>query len=58
MLVVVGGQITEQDLPVIVPLAPDYIAVRGAVCHGHRAARLDPDLVRQFKGRLAGESLS
>jgi (5-formylfuran-3-yl)methyl phosphate synthase len=56
MLVVIGGQITDRDLPVLLPLAPDYIAVRGAVCHGHRAARLDPDLLRQFKGQLTSKS--
>lgn len=53
MLVVIGGQIIDRDLPALLPLLPDYVAVRGAVCRGHRAARLDPDLVRQFKGRMA-----
>jgi uncharacterized protein (UPF0264 family) len=52
MLVVAGGQITDRDLPVLLPLAPDYIAVRGAVCRGHRAGSLDPNLVRRFKRRL------
>ncbi len=52
MLVVLGGQITADHLPDLLPLAPDYIAVRGAVCRGDRAGRLDPDRVRQFLGCL------
>jgi len=48
MLTVVGGQITEHDLPVLLLLAPDYIAVRGAICSGSRTAQLDPDRVREF----------
>ncbi len=48
MLSVIGGQITERDLPALLPLVPDYIAVRGAVCSGSRTARLDPDRVRQL----------
>jgi dihydroneopterin aldolase len=48
MLTVVGGQINERNLLALLPLAPDYIAVRGAVCSGSRTARLDPERVRQF----------
>jgi uncharacterized protein (UPF0264 family) len=52
MLVVLGGQISGNQLPDLLPLEPDYIAVRGAVCRGDRAARLDPQLVRRFVRRL------
>jgi (5-formylfuran-3-yl)methyl phosphate synthase len=52
LIVVLGGQITVAHLPDLLPLAPDYIAVRGAVCRGDRAGRLDPDRVRQFLGCL------
>jgi uncharacterized protein (UPF0264 family) len=52
MLVVLGGKITADQLPDLLPLAPDYIAVRGAVCRGGRAARLDPQRVKQFARRL------
>jgi (5-formylfuran-3-yl)methyl phosphate synthase len=52
MLVVFGGQVTSDHLPDLLPLAPDYIAVRGAVCRGSRAARLDPQLVERFVRRM------
>jgi uncharacterized protein (UPF0264 family) len=52
LLVVLGGQIIADHLPDLLPLAPDYIAVRGAVCRGDRAGRLDPDRVRQFGRRI------
>jgi uncharacterized protein (UPF0264 family) len=48
MLVVLGGQLTSGHLPELLPLAPDYIAVRGAVCRADRASRLDPARVRRF----------
>jgi (5-formylfuran-3-yl)methyl phosphate synthase len=49
MLIVIGGQIIDRDLPALLPLLPDYIAVRGAVCRNGRTAHLDPARVRQFK---------
>jgi dihydroneopterin aldolase len=52
MLIVLGGQISANQLPNLLPLAPDYIAVRGAVCRGDRAARLDPQRVSRFVRRL------
>jgi (5-formylfuran-3-yl)methyl phosphate synthase len=52
MLVVIGGQISDRDLPILLPLLPDYIAVRGAVCANDRTSRLDPARVRQFKDRV------
>jgi uncharacterized protein (UPF0264 family) len=48
MLTVIGGQVTDCELPALLSLAPDYIAVRGAVCSGARTARLDADRVRLF----------
>jgi (5-formylfuran-3-yl)methyl phosphate synthase len=53
MLVVIGGQVIDRDLPILLPLAPDYIAVRGAVCRHDRTTRLDPARVRQFKDRVS-----
>ena len=52
MLVVLGGQITADQLPELLPLAPDYIAVRGAVCRDNRAGQLDPERIKQFIRRL------
>ncbi len=52
MLVVLGGQITAELLPDLLPLDPDYIAVRGAVCRDNRAGQLDPERIKQFIRRL------
>ncbi len=48
MLVVLGGQLNANQLPELLPLDPDYIAVRGAVCRGDRAGRLDAERARRF----------
>ena len=52
MLAVLGGQITAQQIPQLLPLEADFLAVRGAVCRGDRAARLDPDRVREVRMHL------
>ena len=52
MTVVLGGRIGPDDFASLLPLEPDYLAVRGAVCRGGRESRLDQALVRQVKERL------
>jgi uncharacterized protein (UPF0264 family) len=52
MTVVLGGRIGPDDFANLLPLEPDYLAVRGAVCRGGRESRLDPELVRRAKERL------
>jgi uncharacterized protein (UPF0264 family) len=37
----VAGGLREQDIVRLLPLRPDYVAVRGAACGGNRAAPLD-----------------
>jgi uncharacterized protein (UPF0264 family) len=54
MKVVLGGSLTLDDLDQAERLAPDYVAVRGAVCRGGREAAIDANLVRQFAEALAG----
>lgn len=39
---VLAGSLSEQHLPTVFALAPDYIGVRGAVCDGARTNALDP----------------
>jgi uncharacterized protein (UPF0264 family) len=46
LLMVVGGGLSATTLQKILPFAPDYVAVRGAVCSGGRAGALDPEKVR------------
>jgi uncharacterized protein (UPF0264 family) len=48
MITLIGGQIAQRDLSVLLPVSSDYIAVRGAVCSSSRTSRLDPDRVREF----------
>ena len=52
MIVVLAGQVRREHLPQIVPLAPEFVAVRGAVCRGDRSARIAPDLVRELAREL------
>jgi uncharacterized protein (UPF0264 family) len=48
LLVVLGGSLSRETIPAAVAMAPDYIAVRGAVCRSTRTGTLDADLVRSF----------
>jgi dihydroneopterin aldolase len=36
-----AGSLTAADVPVLLPLAPDLIGFRGALCLGPRSASLD-----------------
>jgi (5-formylfuran-3-yl)methyl phosphate synthase len=58
LLVVLGGQVTAEQFDRLLPLAPDFIAVRGAVCRGNRSGRLDPDRVAQLSERLKNTRLN
>ncbi|MHB8866173.1 MAG: (5-formylfuran-3-yl)methyl phosphate synthase [Pirellulaceae bacterium] len=53
MLVVLAGSLTIADLPEVMSLAPDYIAVRGAVCEGDRDGVVHQSLVERFVGAMA-----
>ncbi len=48
MLAVLGGSLTSATIRQLLPLEPDYVAVRGAVCRRSRGGRLDPELVREL----------
>jgi uncharacterized protein (UPF0264 family) len=49
-----AGRVTLMDLPLLLPLQPDIIAVRGAVCEsGERTAEVSETLVAEFIERLA-----
>lgn len=48
-----AGRVTLLDLPALMPLQPDIIAVRGAVCEsGERTASVSETLVAEFIARL------
>jgi uncharacterized protein (UPF0264 family) len=49
-----AGRVTLMDLPLLLPLQPDIIAVRGAVCEsGERTAEVSESLVAEFIERVA-----
>lgn len=50
---VLAGSLRLGDLAALLPLAPDYVAVRGAVCRGPRTGELDGELVRQWESALS-----
>lgn len=50
-----AGRVTLGDLPSLLPLKPDIIAVRGAVCEsGERTAEVSERLVAEFVEKLQG----
>ena len=52
LLTVLAGGLTPAAIQQILPLNPDYIAVRGAACAGDRAGALDATKVRRLKQSL------
>lgn len=52
-----AGSLRAHDIPALLPLGPDYLGFRGALCRGHeRTQRIDPGLLRDI-GRAVRGSL-
>jgi (5-formylfuran-3-yl)methyl phosphate synthase len=52
--VALAGSLGLRQIEMLLPFAPDWFAVRGAVCEqGNRRAAIDPERVRQLAGLLA-----
>jgi uncharacterized protein (UPF0264 family) len=51
--VVLGGSLSSESILAVLHLAPDFIAVRGAVCRGTRTGNVDERLVRQLAGLIS-----
>jgi uncharacterized protein (UPF0264 family) len=51
---VLAGSLTLDIVPALLALAPDYLAVRGAVCRAARTGHLDGALVREWTHALSG----
>ncbi|MDZ4818363.1 MAG: (5-formylfuran-3-yl)methyl phosphate synthase [Planctomycetota bacterium] len=49
---VLAGGLKFSDLTRLLPLEPDYVAVRGGVCHSTRIGELSQDLVRQWSSAV------
>jgi uncharacterized protein (UPF0264 family) len=56
MLAVMAGSLTASTISRILPLAPDYVAVRGAACRESREGALDGALVRKLVAIVRGRS--
>jgi uncharacterized protein (UPF0264 family) len=52
-LTVLGGSLTAEIIPDILPLCPDFIAVRGAVCAGNRTGPISTQRVRDLATAIA-----
>jgi FolB domain-containing protein len=46
LLAGLAGSLEPPDIPRLLPLAPDYLGFRGALCAGDRTGRLDPAAFR------------
>lgn len=49
LLVVLAGQLRSEHFASLLPLEPDFLAVRGAACRAGRAGRIDLRLVRELR---------
>ena len=50
-----AGSLTIADVPTLLPLEPDYLGFRGALCRNHqRIDRLDPDLLDRVARAVHG----
>lgn len=57
LLTGLAGSLAEADIPALLPLAPDYLGFRGALCRGGRTAALDAARVRAVCAAVrAGQS--
>ncbi|MGE0606697.1 MAG: (5-formylfuran-3-yl)methyl phosphate synthase [Pirellulales bacterium] len=52
LLVVLAGSLDARTARLLLPLQPDYLAVRGAVCEGDRAGAVQTSRVRAFAALL------
>ncbi|NUQ63915.1 MAG: hypothetical protein HUU20_15665 [Pirellulales bacterium] len=51
--VVLAGSLSEQTIPMVLPLEPDYVAVRGAACCGGRLGCVEAARVERLARLLA-----
>jgi uncharacterized protein (UPF0264 family) len=52
MLTVLAGSLVLASIQTVLPLAPDYLAVRGAVCRDGRSGSLDAQRVRNIAAAM------
>lgn len=44
-----AGSLKAEDVPLLLPLQPDLLGFRGALCEAGRDSRLNPDRIRQIR---------
>lgn len=49
-----AGSLGAADIPALLPLRPDYLGFRGALCRAGRTTALDPVLVREIAAAVRG----
>ncbi|MGY6213815.1 (5-formylfuran-3-yl)methyl phosphate synthase [Methylolobus aquaticus] len=50
-----AGSLRTEDIPALLPLQPDYLGFRGALCRGHqRTQRIDPGLLQDIGMAVRG----
>lgn len=49
-----AGSLSAADIPALLPLRPDYLGFRGALCRAGRTTALDPALVREVAAAIRG----
>lgn len=47
-----AGSLTLADIPVLLPLGPDFLGFRGALCAGSRKSAIDPALARAVRAAI------
>jgi len=52
-----AGSLQAEHIRRLLPIAPDWIAVRSSACRGGRSGRIDVDLVSELAALVRGESL-
>ncbi len=57
LLAVLAGSLTAAEIARLLPLVPDYVAVRGAVCSESRTGRLCGEKVRALAELVHGPNL-
>lgn len=55
MLSVLAGSLCERTIPLVLPLQPDYVAVRGAACRGKRTGTIDSGTIRVLVDLVSGD---
>lgn len=52
---VLAGSLTMESIPQVMPLAPDYIAVRGAACETSRESQISTERISKLTALLRGD---